>query len=258
MSVEDELTEEETSEEVVDEDVDLEDDDILAAEVEVPQGGGCSAGTWVIILLIVAALVYVGVWQVKKNASERAERDRTNRSEIRSTMLHEIAGDLNTVDTRLQQGDIAGAIDSLNQMDYKLGAVQTEASRATDLDAAAGIGEMRQSIATATKDIQAEYEALQASAQGHVGEIRSAMGIPNPVIPVDEGADVPAVDEPVGEPPVAPAGEELPAVEEPIDPVAPEGDPVAEPVVDEPAAEEVPPPAPPGGPETDPLMPPAG
>lgn len=228
---EDERTEEETSEELVDEETEAaesedagEDEDFLAGEVEIPQGGGCSAGTWVIILLIIAALIYIGVWQVQKSARESAEAEAAQRQEVRQTQLAGIASDITTVETGLQQGDITGAIKTLRQMDDKLGSVQTAANQDGDTDAATMILSIRGSVGTAVADIEQEYASLQEVADQRIGAVRTAMGVlAPPATPAPEPAEEPG-DEPGDEP----AGdvEETPDVEPAtaFEPAAPDVD----------------------------------
>lgn len=256
----DERTEEETSEELVDEEIEAtsaddagEDEGFLAGEVEIPQGGGCSAGTWVIILLIIAALIYIGVWQVQKSARESAEAEAAQRQEVRQTQLAGIASDITTVETGLQQGDIAGAIKTLRQMDDKLGSVQAAANQDGDTDAAAMILSIRGSVGTAVADIEQEYASLQAVADQRIGAVRTTMGVLAPAAtPAPEPAEEPG-DEAAGDVEATPDVEAAPDVE----PAAPEGDmaPDAEPAPDVEVAPDAPPADDSGVPEGEPAMP---
>ncbi|HUS80904.1 MAG TPA: hypothetical protein VM283_06520, partial [Armatimonadota bacterium] len=173
LDKDDELTDDETSEETVDEEPEAE--ERYASEVEVPRGGGCSAGTWVIILVIIAALVYVGVWQVKQNAERRADADKTAREASRSTALGNIAADIPAAEAQLQQGNIAGAIDTLNKMDSKLSAQEMAASTAGDTEAAQQILGMSTAVKKAAADIQAQYDAMQQVAGTGMSAIRKTM-----------------------------------------------------------------------------------
>lgn len=220
---EDERTEEETSEELGDEEI--EEIEETAGEVEIPQGGGCSAGTWVIILLIIAALIYIGVWQVQKNAAETAEQEAALRQEVRDTQLADIASDITTVEAGLTQGDIAGSIGTLRQMDEKLGIVQTAANQSGDTDAAATMMAIRGAVATAVEDIEQEYASLQEVANERMGAVRATMGVLAPApVAVTEPAEEPA-DEPVGDEPAGDV-EETPDVDPAaaVDPTAPDAD----------------------------------
>jgi len=163
MSKEDELLEDES-------------EDVAAGEVEIPKGGGCSAGTWIIILLIIAALVGLGFWHVKNQARIQAEKDRKIREDAREQSLTQIAADVATVETLIQQGDVAGAIETLRQMDQKLEIIQTNANTSGDSDAALAINSMRQAVRTASEEIEAKYQALQQSAQESMAAVRSAFG----------------------------------------------------------------------------------
>jgi len=209
MSNEDELMEEETSDEEVEEEADVESEDTYTGEVEVPSGGGCSAGTWIIILLIIAALVAVGVWQAKKRIADQAAQDAAEREEVRETQLAEIGNDLVTVETRIQQGDIAGAIDALEQMDTKLEIVQTAANTSGDSDAALGMNAPRSAIQSAVKQLRTKYEEMQQAANESIAAVRDSMGAhAPPPVEATGGEEQPGEEEQPAEGEEAGAGDE--------------------------------------------------
>jgi len=245
---EDDRTEEETSEEIVDEEIEAtaaddagEDEEFLAGEVEIPQGGGCSAGTWVIILLIIAALIYITVWQVQKNAGDIAKKEAAQRQQVRDTQMADIAGDITAVEAGLQQGDIAGAIETLRQMDQKLGIVQTAANADGDTEAAGEILATRTSVETAVEEIERQHAALQEIASERMADVRNSMGVLAPPVevvpdPAEESGDEPAGDvEETPDPEATADPEAVPDVEPAPDvDLAPDADlaPVDEPTPD--------------------------
>lgn len=201
MSKEDELTEEES--------------DVSTSEVEIPKGGGCGAGTWIIILLIIAALVAVGFWQVQRQAAIQAEKDRQMREQAREQSLGQIAADVGTVESQIQQGDVAGALATLRQMDQKLEIIQTNANTSGDSDAALEINSMRSAVGAAVREIEAKYQALQEAATQAVANVRGAFGARAPASTPPAAEEQPAAGEqpPAETPP--PAGEEAPEAQAP-------------------------------------------
>ncbi|MCD6360104.1 MAG: hypothetical protein J7M38_04505 [Armatimonadetes bacterium] len=228
MSNEDDLMEEETSDESPDEVADVEGDDTFDGEVEIPQGRGCSAGTWIIILLIIAALIYVGVWQFKKQAAEQAARDAAARQQVREAQLSDIGADLATVESRLQSGDVAGALQMLQQMDQKLEIMQTAANTSGDADAALALNSMRSVVQKAVKDIGDQYEQLKQAADTSVGAVRKALGAhAPPPAATEEAVETPAAGAEATE------GGEQPAE---VESTAPPAEEATQPPADEPAA----------------------
>jgi ribosomal protein S20 len=174
----DDVTEEETSEEPEEElEPEAEEEDILLGEVELPEGGGgCSAGTWVVIIIILAALVALGVWSVRRSQEEAKRRDAEDRQRTRNTMLHDIGGGIKDAEAAIQRGDMAEAVDDLEAMEEKLAAAVSAAKEARDTEDASKITTMRSAVSKVLDDIRTKHDELQKAAATGVREVRHALG----------------------------------------------------------------------------------
>lgn len=176
----DDVTEEEPSEEAEEElepEAEVEAEDTLLGEVEVPEvGGGCSAGTWVLIIVILAALVALGVWSVKRSQEEAARQDAEDRQRTRKTMLHDIGGGIKDAEAAIKRGDMAEAVDALEAMEEKLASQHSSATQAGDAEDATKIHSMRSAVNRSLDDIRAKHDELHQTAASGISEVRRAFG----------------------------------------------------------------------------------
>lgn len=245
----DEMSEEETSDveepeapEEPEEDIAEEpeaDEDEYAYAAEVPSdGGGSSAGIWVIIVLVIAALIGLGYYQINRAALERVAEERQERQEIRANQLAAAVRGIPEAQEALERGDIDSMIASLKQVDDMLQIIATAASHAGDTGDAQRITEMRAVVTKTIKDLEPAYlelqrqrDELQKTARTRLEEILQKLAHEaDPALepevdlpPVDEEMVEEAVDEeePVeDEPPVDEEIDEDPADQEDVEDVA--------------------------------------
>jgi len=194
----DDVTEEEASEEPEEEvepEAEEEDEDTLFGEVEVPEGGGgCSAGTWVVIVIILAALVALGVWSVKKSHEQEKARQAEERAQARQTQLRDVAKGIADAERSVQQEDMADVLKALKGIDEKLSILHSAATQQRDTEAAAEIRRLRSAVSGAVGDIDEKYTELEEVAAAGVAGVRRAFSqyAPPAPAPPDEAAEAEA------------------------------------------------------------------
>ncbi len=194
----DDVTEEEAPEEPEEEvepEAEEEEEDTLFGEVEVPEGGGgCSAGTWVVIVIILAALVALGVWSVKKSAEQEKARQAEERAQARQTQLRDVAKGVADAERSLQQEDMADVLKALEGIDEKLSILHSAATQQGDAEAAAEIRRLRSAVSGAVGDIDEKYTELEEVAAAGVAGVRRAFSqyAPPAPAPPDEAAEAEA------------------------------------------------------------------
>jgi len=187
--------------------------DTLSGDVQVPAArGGCSAGVWAVIIIIVAALIGYGLYSVKKSAEEQARKDAETLKQSREANLQKVGEGVAAAETALQQGDVGEVVVHLKAMSDKLEIMHKQATTAADEEGALEISRLRKVVDKTLGDINDQYTALQAVAEGGVTELRDAFGAYAPAKPAapegatsEEGAEP---EETGGEQPTEEAGAE--------------------------------------------------
>jgi len=198
---------------------------------------GSSAGIWVIIILVVAALAVLAWFQIQKKNEADALLRTEERTQVRNQQLRQVALDIPAAEAALAQGDIGSMLGALRRMDEKLEDVASGANQVGDTEEAQRVNAMRKPIQDAIEQVGAEQEELRArtraledSAAATLSGLRSSFS--GYGMPAAAGA---AVEAEAGE---EAAGEEAAAEEAPAEEAAAEEAPAEEAAAEEAPAEE--------------------
>ena len=191
----DDVTEEGTSEEPEEElepeaeeelEPEAEEEETPSRAVEVPEaGGGCSGGVWAVIVIILAVLIALGAWSVKKNAEREAAKEADQRQQTREGQLRKAAEGIADAETALQRGDVGEVVSALEGIAEKLQIMRQAASQQGDAAAADEIGRMRTTIDGTIGDINEGYAELEEVAKSGVASVRVALSQYAPPAPAE-------------------------------------------------------------------------
>lgn len=157
------MSNEERNDEMVDESSDVEEQEEEYSYSDEPRKpGGSSAGIWVIIILVIAALIGVAWYQWSQKQLRDQEEAEMRRQEIRENQLRAVSADFPEAQAALESGDIDAMVEKLKQMDEKLQIIAASANSAGDTADAERINKMRGPVQQAIKAVQPIYDQIKA------------------------------------------------------------------------------------------------
>ena len=149
------------------EDLDVSEDEYSYSGKDATSGGGgkaggTSAGIWVIIVLVIAALIAVGWYQWSQTQRQAQVEAAQEREQIRERQLGIISGDVREAADALDTGDIDTMIDRLEAANEQLDIIARAANSAGDTEAAQRITAKRNTINQAIQSLQPVYAEIEA------------------------------------------------------------------------------------------------
>jgi hypothetical protein len=218
---------------------DDEDLDVVIEQVAPRKRAGCSGGTWVLFIIVLAAIAVTVGWLVKRQADETAQRARESRESTYQSQIAGISGTVNKAADLAGKGEIDASMELLGAAAEKWAQLAGSANGSKDVDRAQefatrqaglksvidGLAEDRKQVADLDAQIKSLTDQRAALAAKVCDKIR-ALGGPGSRGPSTPAAspEAPANDAPATEAPASDApATEAPASGAPADPQPPAG-----------------------------------